>query len=225
MDIKTYRQVNCAWFRTPELDFSSIEKQVDEALINCFKSGYTPEQALSQVLRHEEVSNALHEQAARALNFQEITLTRHVEQQTEAIAAEITAEAEEKTQAIAATYRPLITQQTAEAEEKETTAITTAENYSKTQQELDALRKRIEKHVEALGGEQGVKNLLSINRAITEEKPVTYTPPKEEKETTEKKQPKEKTLETLLDTAPAIQRRPGFFKRVFYYITFRRPPT
>ena len=165
-EVKEYKKANCSLFRTPPVDFSPIKGQLEQALVQAWKSGVNAQAAVAQVLSDKSILDPLKEQIAQYMDFQKSAGMAKAEKEKLAEQARLEKEKQKKLGEIAGTLGKQAYDKKAEADATAAEGQKAQKSYDAAQSALDDMRARIMANLKELGGIEGYETLLQINEHL-----------------------------------------------------------
>ncbi len=175
MKIEDYHHADCAQFRTPNIDFSSVEDALALALVRACERGHDPKTAIESILNDQKVVGTLVDQVAETLQFQEAAQLHIATSETEEVVRRYEEERREEVKGVEETFGKAAEEKKALMHATGKAAQEKSQAYSLAQSRLEELRLRVQSNLDELGGKKGYERLQTLRKEFSpSERPYPY---------------------------------------------------
>ena len=167
MGTKEYVGANCTLFRTPPVDVSIVGSDIENMIVDAWKSGRSASDTLLTLLDNKEVLSELSSQVSSSLLFQRRTELDEIKDEVDTRKQKYQQNYETKIKEIDQTVG-------IDTQEKQKLLILAQQELKRKEQEYDAslaglddMRQRVREKLKNIGGEKGFEDLLRIHDYIS----------------------------------------------------------
>jgi|SaaInlStandDraft_3_1057020.scaffolds.fasta_scaffold00837_10 hypothetical protein len=164
-----YQKADCALYRVPPLDMTTINSRVEQLLVEAWKNGQSVEAALQSISRNNSVVGDLVSQIAENLAFQQRMASDAVNDASGNRIQSYEEQRAEELYQIEQAFGTVKGTQVASVRAAEEETAEEKQEYTMAQQKLSEMRARIKARLKEVGGEEGLKYLLQIDELVEEE--------------------------------------------------------
>lgn len=169
MKLEDYLKADCSKFRTPPINISEYENDIEKVIVEAWRNGYDPNSTIHNLVHNSEVIGSMKNKIQESLDFQRRNVEEQVEQEKlknlEAYGKDYQQKVEEAKKATEEAEN--ITLKV--AKEKEDIFYKESLAYNATQARLEEMRKSINEELEQFGGQEGYEALLEIEKEISKQ--------------------------------------------------------
>ena len=163
-----YKHADCTLFRTPIVSFTSVKDSLDSALAKAWKDGYSPQNALDEIINNKKFVGGMSKELEKHLGFKRNNLIQAAKSEKEKLREAALKKYQEKTSSISERYKVRSGETLSRHNQYSQNLDSQLEEYSASQEKLRELRERARESLDKIGGEDGYKRLLRINNLVNE---------------------------------------------------------
>lgn len=180
MKIKDYRLADCTLFRLPPMDFSAVDKSIENALIEAWKNDNSASNTVDNIVNSSQIVEKLMNQIMQNLEFQKKAELSGADVNHKNAVESYVQQKEVTLRKIEETLGIEVSEKEKEMRKHEDELEGHHVNYSASQKRLDELRYRVEEKLKSMGGRERFEKLMQINSELTDNLKV-YNPKKSRK--------------------------------------------
>jgi len=170
MELKEYLLADCTLYRTPPVDFSKVNSQIEKILVESWRKGGSIDGAIDKLLSSQSINSEIAEQLEKSMTFQRKIYLDSIQEKQDLEKEKYREESKERIANINERYNRDISNTKTLIDETSAEYTKTRDDYSAAQSSLNATRARIKKRLAKVGGEERLSDLLEINAALMGDK-------------------------------------------------------
>jgi len=166
MELKDYLLADCTLYRTPTLDFSAINSQIEKLILDSWNNGGSIDNVINNLVENYEITTQMSEQLGNSMTFQRKAYLESIRQKQNLENEKYNQENTQKLREVTTRYDTDIskTKKLLDATSEEYSK--NREEYSAAQSRINAARERIKNNLAQVGGREKLSNLMAINATL-----------------------------------------------------------